>query len=209
MRLPPREISLKNLTERVASIALLGLALSLPGAARATLVQALTLPEMVHRSATIVHGTVLETHTEWEEGTARLYTYVTLSASELLKGGPRGVRTITFRQLGGRDGDRIVYVPGTPRFAAMQEVLVFLTANDGGGYPQVMGIFQGAFRPIPGPEGERRIVGLSSDAAASLRPERGSGGSMATPASPLEGSFTGFLERVRALVRGRAAISAQ
>src|SRR5437867_389716 len=173
MRIRPREITLKDLEGRIVSIILLGLALSLPGVAWATLVQPLTLPEMVHRSATIVHGTVLETHTEWEEGRARLYTYITVSASELLKGGARGARTITFRQLGGRDGDQIVYVPGTPRFAVKEEVLVFLTANDGGGSPQVMGIFQGAFRPIPGPGGERRVEGLSSGAVASLRPERG------------------------------------
>jgi hypothetical protein len=159
---------------------------------------------MVQRSATILHGTVQETHTQWEGGRARLYTYVTVSVTEILKGGGPDRERVTFRQLGGRDGDQIVYVPGTPRFSAKQEVLLFLTGEDAGGYPQVMGIFQGAFRPISGPGGERRVDFLSPGAAASVLPEKTRGGN-AVAESPLTGSFSDFLERIRALVREQAA----
>ncbi len=190
-------------------LALLALALASLGTARATQVQALTLPEMVRRSATIVHGTVQETRTAWEDGRARLYTYVTVSPLELLKGSSPAGRAVTFRQLGGRDGDRIVYVPGTPRFSPKQEVLLFLTGNDAAGYPQVMGIFQGALRPASGPGGLRRVEGISPGAAGSILPEKAEGLGHSAPAPVLGGSFGDFLERIRALVRDPAAGAAR
>lgn len=181
------------------------LALASPGTARATQVQALTLPELVRRSTTIVHGTVQETRTAWEDGRARLYTYVTVSPLELVKGNSPAGRTITFRQLGGRDGDRIVYVPGTPRFSPRQEVLLFLTGNDAGGYPQIMGIFQGALRPAGGPGGLRRVEGISPGASGSILPEKAGGPGQPAPEPALGGSFGDFMERIRALVRDQAA----
>ena len=171
--------------------------------ARATMVQRLSLPELVQRSTTVVHGTVQESHVGWEEGRARLYTYVTISAAEFLKGGVPGQKAITFRQVGGRDGDTIVYVPGSPRFSPKEEVLLFLTGGDGGGYPQVMGIFQGAFRPVARRGLARGVVGLTAGTAASLRPEPVHGGA-AAPASPLPESFDGFLGQIRALVKEQA-----
>jgi len=185
-------------------LALSAIALALHGPAVATQVQPVTVPELVQRSTTIVHGTVQETHTAWEEGGARLYTYVTVSPLELLKGNSPAGRTLTFRQLGGRDGDRIVYVAGTPRFSPKQEVLLFLTGNDGGGYPQVMGIFQGAFRPVGGP-GAQRVEAISPGAAGSLLPEMAAGPGQHPPAPVLGGSFGDFMERIRILVREQAA----
>jgi hypothetical protein len=188
----------------VRPVALFLLALASAGTARATQVQALALPELVRRSATIVHGTVQETHTAWEDGTARLYTYVTISPLELVKGTSPAGRAITFRQLGGRDGDRIVYVPGTPRFSPKQEVLLFLTGNDAGGYPQVMGIFQGAFRLASGPGGLRRVEAISPGAAGSILPGKAKGPGQPSPEPVPGGSFGDFMERIRALVKDQA-----
>jgi hypothetical protein len=180
---------------------ILFLALTGSGLVRATVVEPLTLPDLVRRSPTIVHGVVRETHVAWEAGRARLYTYVTVEARELLKGGG-GAPVVVFRQLGGRDGDQVIYVPGTPRFAPKQEVLLFLTGEDAGGYPQIMGIFQGAFQPASDASGARRVEAISSSAAGTLlpgpskRPER-------TPraATPLGAPFGDFLEEIRTLVR--------
>ena len=186
-------------------LALSALALAFNGPAMATQVQPVTLPELVQRSTTIVHGTVQETHTAWEEGGARLYTYVTVSPVELLKGNSPAGRTMTFRQLGGRDGDRIVYVAGTPRFSPKQEVLLFLTGDDGAGYPQIMGIFQGAFRSVNGPGGASRVETITPGAAGSLLPEKAAGPGQHPPAPVLGGSFGDFMERIRILVREQAA----
>jgi hypothetical protein len=166
---------------------------------RATTVQAQTLPELVQRSTRIVHGTVQETHVAWEGGHARLYTYVTVVPREVLKGPSASAGVITFRQLGGRDGDQVIYVPGTPRFSPKQEILVFLTGEDSGGYPQVMGIFQGAFRPALGPEGIQRVEGLTPATAGSLVPDKPGASGRAGPV--LGGSFSDFMERVRTLVQ--------
>jgi hypothetical protein len=174
------------------------------GRAFATMVQPVALPELVKRSATIVYGTVLETRTESESGGAQIFTYITVSGREFLKGGPPQGTSITFRQIGGQVGDQVIYVPGTPRFHQKQEVLLFLTGEDGGGYPQVMGIFQGALRPVSGSGGERRVEGLGPEGNTSLLPEPAQGaGSGKTPA--LGGSFTDFLQRIRDLVKAQAS----
>ncbi len=197
---------MKGLSRWIAFAALPALAVASATPAWATLVRAVTLPELVQRTTTIVHGTVQETHTAWEDGRARLYTYVTVSPLEILKGNTPSGRTITFRQLGGRDGDRILYVPGTPHFSPKEEVLLFLTGNDAGGFPQVMGIFQGAFRPKAGPEGMRRVETVIPGAAASILPERGRGAPGGTPAAAVLGdSFGDFMERIRSLVKEQAA----
>jgi hypothetical protein len=196
---------LRKLFQPVWPMVLTVLALTFHSTGEATQVQPLTLPELVQRSTTILHGTVQETHTAWEDGRARLYTYVTVSPLELIKGNSAAGRTITFRQLGGRDGDRVVYVSGTPRFSPGQDVLLFLTGNDGAGYPQVMGIFQGAFRSVSGPGGIRRVDAISPGVAGTLLPEKAQGAGHPAPAPVLGGSFGDFMERVRALAREQAA----
>ena len=173
------------------------------GRCLATVVQPVALPELVKRSATIVHGTVLETRVQSEAGGAQIFTYVTVSGREFLKGGPPQGSTITFRQIGGQVGDQVVYVPGTPRFHQKQEILLFLTGDDAGGYPQVMGIFQGALRPVSGPGGERRVEGMGPEASSSLLPDQAQGkGIDKSPA--LGGSFADFLQRIRNLVKAQA-----
>ena len=170
---------------------------------RATQVQPVTLPELVKRSTSIVHGTVLEARSQWEEGGGEIYTYITVSTREFLKGGRPGGKTVTFRQLGGQVGDQVIYVPGTPEFRAKQEVLLFLTGDDRAGYPQVMGIFQGAFHPVPGPGGEWRVGGFLPGAEATLLPDPPPGQGR-TPDSPVRGSFPGFMQRIRDLVKTQA-----
>jgi hypothetical protein len=159
---------------------------------------------LVSRSTSIVHGVVLETHSQWEEGGGEIYTYVTLSAQEVMKGPRAEATTVTFRQIGGQVGDRVVYVPGTPRFSAKQEVLVFLTGLDKGGYPQVMGIYQGAFRPGSNVAGQRRLDTMSPDAVTSLIPEKPAAPGKGSAAAPFGGSFSDFLQRIRDLVKEQA-----
>lgn len=171
------------------------------------MVKPVTVPELVRRSATIVHGTIVSTRCEAESGGARIYTYVTVSGREFLKGGPARGNTLVFRQIGGQVGDQVVYVPGTPRFMEKQEVLLFLTGEDGGGYPQVMGIFQGALRPISGKGSQRRVEPFGPEGGATVLADPAAAAAPAAPGDgrpPLGGSFTDFLERIRGLVKAQA-----
>lgn len=198
-----QERSLRYSRPIAAFLLLAGLAAASTGRCLATLVQPVALPELVKRSTTIVHGTVLETRTESEAGGAQIYTYITVSGREFLKGGPPQGASITFRQIGGQVGDQVVYVPGTPRFHQKQEVLLFLTGDDAGGYPQVMGIFQGALQPVSGPGGDRRVQGLGPEGNTSLLPEKAHE-AVDEKAPVLGGSFNDFLQRIRDLVKKQA-----
>jgi hypothetical protein len=197
-----KEPSLRNRPPLAALLIFGSLALAPLNDLSAAMVQPVALPELVQRSATIVHGTILATRCEAEAGGARIYTYITVSGSEFLKGGPAQGNTLVFRQIGGQVGDQVIYVPGTPRFTAKQEVLLFLTGDDAGGYPQVMGIFQGALHPVLGKGGERRVQPLGPEGGVSLLADSSVGGGPGR--SPLGGGFSDFLERIRGLVRAQA-----
>jgi len=197
------ENSLRYSRRLALFMCLAGLTAASAGRCLATQVQPVALPELVKRSATIVHGTVLETRVQSEAGGGQIFTYVTVSGREFFKGGPPQGSSITFRQIGGQVGDQVVYVPGTPRFHQKQEVLLFLTGDDAGGYPQVMGIFQGALRPVTGAGGERRVEGIGPEGNTSLLPDQAQGNGIdKSPA--LGGSFNDFMQRIRNLVKAQA-----
>src|SRR6185312_15401393 len=55
-----------------------------------------------------------------------IYTYVEISVREGLAGPFGAGRTIVLKQLGGKVGDIVTTVPGSPRFKAGERALLFL-----------------------------------------------------------------------------------
>lgn len=125
-------------------VALAALALAVTQAAFATTVQKLSLQELTKRSDSIVMARVDDAVASWDAGHKEIYTYITLSILQPVKG-DKGATTITLRQLGGTVGNIASVVPGMPSFKKGEEVVVFLTQKDTAGYPWVMGLEQGKY----------------------------------------------------------------
>jgi hypothetical protein len=110
-------------------------ALALPSAARATVLERMSTEEMSRRAATVVVGTVLSTSSESFEGYAR--TVVRVAVTDALKGSPGSVATVYVP--GGQLPDGTVErVDQMPSFLPGESCAIFA---DGRGW--VMGGYQG------------------------------------------------------------------
>jgi hypothetical protein len=120
--------------------------LAIAAPARATTVLRLPLALIAADAGRIVHGTVVDVR-EGRDETGLPATWVTLDVARTLKG-PAIART-TIKQFGLSgplpDGT-VARVPGLPRYAVGDEVVLFLHPESGRGFTSPVGFGQGAYR---------------------------------------------------------------
>lgn len=85
-------------------------------------VEKISLQKLTDDAVLIVHGRVLSSFSQWEEG--NIYTYTAVKVSQVLKGEESA--TITVKQMGGRVGDIAEEIPGAPTLVRGEEVVLFL-----------------------------------------------------------------------------------
>ncbi|MFQ5792112.1 MAG: hypothetical protein ACE5JI_16705 [Acidobacteriota bacterium] len=136
------------------SMALMATVLGLEPKAEATTVEAMSLDEMARRAEMIFIGRPLGSRVGWNAERTRIYTYVTLEVERFLKGGGTGEGQVTIRLWGGRIGDVMAVVPGTPTFTPGEEVLLFCAGARARG-PTVLGLSLGKFTLATDSTGER------------------------------------------------------
>ena len=106
------------------AVAALLVAVSGPGPARATTLVPLAVEDMTQISSDVVLGKVSRVTCEYSADRSQIFTYVTVTADQRLKG--EGGARQTFVLWGGRVGDDVLQIEGSPQFAAGEQVLVFL-----------------------------------------------------------------------------------
>jgi len=127
----------------------------LPVVLRATVIVPVEFRELVTIAPVIVHGRVVDVRSDWVDGRRSVETFVTVEATEYLKGN-LGER-LTFKVPGGQLGRyRTVFV-GAPEFQDGDEVILFLKSS-GPSYPYIIGLSQGAFRVVADARSGRRMV---------------------------------------------------
>jgi len=104
------------------------------------LVEKLTLDELTLRADAILVGEVTDI-ANYQEGEGNIYTLVTLSVEQTIKGESEGEAVI--RVLGGEVNGQVLWVEDAPRFQSGERAVVFL--NNGEGAFAVVGGFQGKF----------------------------------------------------------------
>jgi hypothetical protein len=170
-----------NRASKHVVVAIAGLALFGASLATATSVQRFSLSDLAKKSETIVLARVEDESARWEDGKKEIYTYVTLRVLEPVKGmkaergkNAKSDQTITIRQIGGTVDNIASIVPGTPTFRKGEEVVVFLSAKDGKGYPWVVGFQQGKYTVYSDENGFKHVRNdvdglrtLSTDGSAS------------------------------------------
>lgn len=118
----------------------------------------LSIEAMVSQSNLIVTGSCLDTRSVWVDRS--LVTLATISVKDVLKGD--NTSTITVALPGGVDANRKIPVamtyPGAPRITPTEEVLLFLTSDDGvaGGYT-ITGFSQGKFSILKDENGQEVV----------------------------------------------------
>lgn len=122
----------------------------------ASTVLRLDVPGLVQRADAVVEGRVASSRVT-EAGGGRIETEYVLEVERTLLGDPRPERVLRFP--GGllEDGRGLI-LPGLPRLVPGEEVLLFLSAPSSSGLSLPVGLSQGKFRILTGPDGARLLV---------------------------------------------------
>lgn len=127
------------------SILIISLSLLFHTASGWTLMISLSTEDLTQEAENIIVGKVVRKECRYDEEGKRIYTYVTISVEEDLKG-KAGEKEITVRHLGGEVGEKGLMVSDTPSFEEDEEVLVFLRKGKKPEFKEVVGWMQGKFR---------------------------------------------------------------
>lgn len=144
-----------NRVRRTVVLVFAALAMITASFAGATTVEKMSLKDLAKNSNAIVLARV-EDETARYDANKEIYTYITLRVLEPVKG-PKKDEVITIRQIGGTVDKIASIVPGTPNFRKGEEVVLFLTKNDGAGYPWVMGLQQGKYSVTADDQGRKSV----------------------------------------------------
>jgi hypothetical protein len=108
---------------------------------RATTLLRMSLARMSHASKAIVRARCVESSAKWERG--EIWTFTSFETEEIWRGSPPAHFTV--RLLGGRSGNLTANVAGVPRFAAGEDVILFLEPAARGDFT-IVGWEEGTFR---------------------------------------------------------------
>ncbi len=106
-------------------------------------VKPLSFVELVQESSVVVHGRVAEVRGQWTSDRHGIESLVVVEVASYLKGDLGD--QITVRVPGGRAGGFVNIIPGAPRFAEGDRVMLFLKTS-GPSVPVITGTSQGAYR---------------------------------------------------------------
>ncbi len=117
----------------------------------------LSLEVLATQAELIVQGKVTARQSEWNADQTRIYTHVTLTVEQYIKG-QQAEQTVVVTQLGGEVGEVGEVYSGAARFDENEEVLVFLN-EDQQGRLRVTGNAQGKYSITRDRETGERMVG--------------------------------------------------
>lgn len=162
------------------------------------------LGELARVSQTIVRGVVVDVTADRSDSRGRISSVVTLQTEAYVKGDLG--RQVQIRVPGGRVGRYENLVLGAPRFSVGQRVIVFLDARPPQ-LPHLVGLEQGVFRILDGPDGPYVTPPVVS-AATALTGSRSRSGTPASPVRIVRGDGTRRVERLDVFERRVATLAA-
>jgi hypothetical protein len=109
----------------------------------ATIVATVADPDMAQDAVAIVTGRVMAIESNWDPHQQQIFTHITLSLDEVLKGEILDAQ-LTIKQTGGVIGNAYSWVQGSPEFLLGEKALLFLTQNEDGSL-RVAHLYQGKF----------------------------------------------------------------
>lgn len=137
-------------------LAVVAFVLAVSGPAHAIVYVAADFQTLVNEARTIVLGRVVSLDPEWTEGRRGIETFVSIDVERTLKGSAGD--SIVVRVPGGQMGPYLSVMPGAPRFAEGDEVVLFL-AGAAAEVPHILALGQGVFRVVRDPAtGARTVV---------------------------------------------------
>jgi hypothetical protein len=168
-------------------------ALLAPRSAGAMVYVAVDLPTLVADARAVAVGHVVVVAPRWTEGRRGIETLVTLEVSEYLKGNLG--REVTVAVPGGQIGPYLSVMPGVPRLAEGDDVVLFI-ADGIGDLPHIVALGQGVYRVVTDAASGARFVVPELPSGSAVAGTKVVRGDLARRPAPLDQ----FRARVRALV---------
>jgi hypothetical protein len=170
-----------------------------PSQAHATSFFERPFPESVKDAPVIVHGKVGPTYTDWGhegDGSKKIFTYWELQVIEVLKGQAQGRSgAIRMREMGGEKDGLGMQVAGTAQFNPGEDVVVFLSDQNGEGSHDVWGMMMGKYNVQKDESGKEVISGPGINNLTRPRISDGDEGQHDTP-----GASKWTLDSLRSLI---------
>jgi hypothetical protein len=171
------------------------------GAAQATLVERVSLEQLVDGSARIVQGRCLRTWSAWDATHQNIWTHSEIQVTDALKGDAG--QTVVVSELGGEVGDLSMRVEGMPQYQPGEEMVLFLYQTPIGLW-RTRGLGQGKFSVLRDPAAGTPRVRADLQGAALTDPAAGA--PQGTDLRRLDGlTLDSFKTQVRVLVSRPAA----
>jgi hypothetical protein len=159
-----------------------------------------TFAELVELADWVLIGTVTQVTSAAEAKGERIYTYVTLTDLEVIKGEWHDTEYV-LRVSGGVVDQRGEIYPGLPQLAAGRRYLLFIRGNFSTLFP-VVGLHQGIFRVEWDPVRQQTVVWPFSDqASATTRDGRLPGQPRASTLPEAGVTVEAFVERIHTQLR--------
>jgi hypothetical protein len=174
------------------------------GVTPATLIQKMSLEELVDQAQSVVHGSVARKWSAWDDKQQLIWTHYEIVVADSLKGAREG--KIVVSEPGGMVGDAVMQVAGAPVYEAGEEVVLF-TASTPIGYARTCGWTQGKFRVEKSADGVRKIIalGLQGAGIADSSSKQPAARQAQTDLRSVHGmQLDEFKARLRALIQARA-----
>ena len=124
-------------------LAVLALCVGLVTPSLAVTVAPLTFEQLVHQSAAVVFGRVVDVRGDFTDDRRAIQSVVTVEVLRGIKG--RSGQTLSFTVPGGRAGRYLNVIPGGPVFSP-GDLAVFFVSSRGARLPVTTGFTQGIFR---------------------------------------------------------------
>ena len=105
---------------------------------------------MAQQADVIVIGKIAKFKSAWDKNHQQIYTKITLTVDEVLKGDLKK-RRLTVTQLGGVVDDIESWIDGNPQFTEGEKVLLFLARHENGSL-RVLHLYQGKFSIFTDPD---------------------------------------------------------
>jgi hypothetical protein len=153
-----------------ASVALAGVVVStVARPARASIVLALELPELVYRSDRVVLARVVSVRSAWDAAHEHIDTRVEIQVDETWKGGAAPSGRIVVTTPGGTADGITMRVIGAPRFSEGERAVLFLKGTPGAS--TVVGMAQGKRPILPDPSTGVLMAHGGAGGATTLAPD--------------------------------------
>jgi hypothetical protein len=176
-------------------VAILFFTCLLPLNASATVVKPLDLTQLTNQADLIFRGKVLAIESRWDEQRSKIWTFVTFSVDEVIKGSYEE-KEITLKLPGGaiEAEDIRLRVDGVPEFIVGEEVLLFCS-NDPKRINPIIGWHQGRFK-IRFDEVHKQKVIEGERAPRLMPPKPPPGRAVAVPSKVTYGDFVDEVRRI-------------